>query len=212
MKDITSIEQTDDTTLWHLLIQGDRKALEVIYQRYYVLLLNYGLKCTSDRELIKDCIHDLFVYLYHNTRISIEGITVRAYLLRALKNSLFNKLVGLERERDSLDTSSFEIPTDEDLFEQMFPQNDRDFAPILAESHRAAASTPEDSPLPALRQGAFAQRNSGHHGDQRTVVHESDQPRPAQASFPDGERRYDLGRMPDHPLAEIVLGSGLKAS
>lgn len=128
MKDITSIEQTDDTTLWHLLIQGDRKALEVIYQRYYVLLLNYGLKCTSDRELIKDCIHDLFVYLYHNTRISIEGITVRAYLLRALKNSLFNKLVGLERERDSLDTSSFEIPTDEDLFEQMFPQNDRDFA------------------------------------------------------------------------------------
>lgn len=128
MKDITSIEQTDDTTLWHLLIQGDRKALEVIYQRYYVLLLNYGLKCTSDRELIKDCIHDLFVYLYHNTRISIEGITVRAYLLRALKDSLFNKLVGLERERDSLDTSSFEIPTDEDLFEQMFPQNDRDFA------------------------------------------------------------------------------------
>lgn len=128
MKDITSIKQTDDATLWHLLTEGDRKALEVIYQRYYVLLLNYGLKCTSDRELIKDCIHDLFVNLYHNTRISIEGITIRAYLLKALRNNLFNKLVGLERERDSLDASSFEIPIDEDLFEQMFPQNDRDFA------------------------------------------------------------------------------------
>ncbi len=123
----TSIEQTDDATLWHLLIEGNRKALEVIYQRYYSLLLNYGLKCTSDRELIKDCIHDLFVHLYQNKQISIDNISVRAYLLRALKNNLLNKLVGQERERESLDTSLFEIPTDEDLFERMFPQNDRDF-------------------------------------------------------------------------------------
>ena len=64
MKDITSIEQADETTLWNLLTEGNRKALEIIYQRYYLLLLNYGLKCTSDRELIKDCIHDLFVHLY----------------------------------------------------------------------------------------------------------------------------------------------------
>lgn len=123
----TSIEQTDDATLWYLLIEGNRKALEVIYQRYYSLLLNYGLKCTSDRELIKDCIHDLFVHLYQNKQISIDNISVRAYLLRALKNNLLNKLVGQERERESLDTSLFEIPTDEDLFERMFPRNDRDF-------------------------------------------------------------------------------------
>lgn len=123
----TSIEQTDDATLWYLLIEGNRKALEVIYQRYYSLLLNYGLKCTSDRELIKDCIHDLFVHLYRNKQISIDNISVRAYLLRALKNNLLNKLVGQERERESLDTSLFEIPTDEDLFERMFPRNDRDF-------------------------------------------------------------------------------------
>lgn len=126
----TSIEQTDDATLWYLLIEGNRKALEVIYQRYYSLLLNYGLKCTPDRELIKDCIHDLFIHLYQNKQISIDNISVRAYLLRALKNNLLNKLVGQERERESLDTSLFEIPTDENLFERMFPQNDRDF--ILA--------------------------------------------------------------------------------
>lgn len=65
--------------------------------------------------------------LYGNKHISIESITVRAYLLKALRNNLFNKLVGLERERDSLDVSLFEIPTDEDLFEQMFPQTDHDF-------------------------------------------------------------------------------------
>ncbi len=45
MKDITSIEQADETTLWNLLTEGNRKALEIIYQRYYLLLLNYGLRC-----------------------------------------------------------------------------------------------------------------------------------------------------------------------
>lgn len=128
MKDIISIEQADETTLWNLLTEGNRKALEIIYQRYYLLLLNYGLKCTADRELIKDCIHDLFVHLYRNKRVCINGITVRAYLLKAMKNNLLNKLIGQERERDLLDASLFEIPTDEDLFEQMFPQNDHDFA------------------------------------------------------------------------------------
>lgn len=128
MKAITSIEQADETTLWNLLTEGNRKALEIIYQRYYLLLLNYGLKCTSDRELIKDCIHDLFVHLYRNKRVCTNGITVRAYLLKAMKNNLLNKLIGQERERDLLDASLFEIPTDEDLFEQMFPQNDHDFA------------------------------------------------------------------------------------
>ena len=119
MKDIISIELADETTLWNLLTEGNRKALEIIYQRYYLLLLNYGLKCTSDRELIKDCIHDLFVHLYRNKRVCINGI---------MKNNLLNKLIGQERERDLLDASLFEIPTDEDLFEQMFPQNDHDFA------------------------------------------------------------------------------------
>lgn len=129
MKDITSVEQEDEATLWNLLTEGNRKALEIIYQRYYLLLLNYGLKCTSDRELIKDCIHDLFVHLYRNKRVCInDGITIRAYLLKAMKNNLLNKLIGQERERDLLDASLFEIPTDEDLFEQMFPQNDHDFA------------------------------------------------------------------------------------
>lgn len=127
MKTIVTFEQTDESTLWNLLTRGNRKALEVIYQRYYILLLNYGLKYTFDRELIKDCIHDLFVHLYQNKHIGIDDITVRAYLMKALKNNLLCKLTGRERESKSLDTSLFEIPTDEDLFERMFPQSDRDF-------------------------------------------------------------------------------------
>lgn len=115
----------DDLTLWDLMIKGEQKALEVLYERYYTLLLNYGLKCNPDRELVKDCIQDLFVNLYHNSQISAINATVRSYLLRSLRNILIHKLISLQR-MTSLDDSMFHIPENNDLFEQLFPKNDKD--------------------------------------------------------------------------------------
>lgn len=117
--------ETDDLIVWNLLIKGDRKALEVLYQKYYALLLNYGLKCNPDKELIKDCIQDLFVNLYQNTHLSTTNITVRSYLLRALRNNLIYKL-STQKEENSLDDSTFLIAANDDLFEQLFPKNDHD--------------------------------------------------------------------------------------
>lgn len=122
---MTASNKMDDKILWNLLIKGDQKALEILYQRYYPLLLNYGLRCSTDRELVKDCIQDLFINLYQNTHINVTSVTVRSYLLRALRNNLTYKLIS-DKEVDSLDNSVFHIPVNEDLFEQLFPKNDRD--------------------------------------------------------------------------------------
>lgn len=125
MKSMTASNEMDDIALWGLLIRGDQKALEILYQRYYSLLLNYGLRCSTDRELVKDCIQDLFINLYQNTHINVTNVTVRSYLLKALRNNLTYKLIS-DREADSLDNSVFHIPANEDLFEQLFPKNDHD--------------------------------------------------------------------------------------
>ena len=122
---MTASNKMDDKVLWDLLIKGDQKAWEILYQRYYLLLLNYGLRCSTDRELVKDCIQDLFINLYQNTRINVTSVTVRSYLLRALRNNLTYKLMS-DKEADSLDNSVFHIPVNEDLFDQLFPKNDRD--------------------------------------------------------------------------------------
>ena len=108
--------EMDDIALWGLLIKGDQKALEILYQRYYSLLLNYGLRCSTDKELVKDCIQDLFISLYQNTHINVT---------KALRNNLTYKL-ATNKEADSLDDSVFHIPLNEDLFEQLFPKNDHD--------------------------------------------------------------------------------------
>lgn len=118
-------DEIDDLTLWNLLVKGDKKALEVLYEKYYSLLLNYGLKCNLDRELVKDCIQDLFVSLYQNSHIKTTEITVRSYLLKALRNNLTYKLAS-QKEENSLPDFAFHIPSNEDLFEQLFPKNDHD--------------------------------------------------------------------------------------
>lgn len=125
MDNIPSSGEIDDLALWDLLIKGDQKALEILYQKYYSLLLNYGLKCNPNKELIKDCIQDLFVNLFQNNSIKTANITVRSYLLKALRNNLIYKLSS-QKEEYSLDDSVFYIPENEDLFEQLFPKNDQD--------------------------------------------------------------------------------------
>lgn len=67
-----------------------------LYNQYAQILLVYGLQFTSDRELVKDCIQDVFVKLYEaKTQLHhIENMNV--YLRVLLKNRVLN---ALKREK-----------------------------------------------------------------------------------------------------------------
>ena len=43
---------------------GNTKAFSTFYNSYIDILFNYGCILTQDRELLKDCIHDVFIKLY----------------------------------------------------------------------------------------------------------------------------------------------------
>ena len=55
-------------------------------------LFRFGLLYTSDKELIKDCIHDVFVKIHMNRAKLAPTDNIAAYLTVALKNTLFNAL------------------------------------------------------------------------------------------------------------------------
>ncbi len=48
-----------DSQLWNSFLEGDNKALHVIYTTYVQMLYCYGLNFTRDENLVKDCIHDV---------------------------------------------------------------------------------------------------------------------------------------------------------
>lgn len=70
---------------------GNDRAFAELYDMHVQLLYNYGLKLTSDQELLKDCIHDVFVKVYNkrNEQTAINNFC--SYLLIALKNRLLDE-------------------------------------------------------------------------------------------------------------------------
>lgn len=71
---------------------GDNNAFSALYDMYVNVLFNYGSRLTTDRELLKDCIHDVFVKVYMK-RLDLGMIeNLRSYLFIALKNRLCDEL------------------------------------------------------------------------------------------------------------------------
>lgn len=86
------IHTLSDSLLWKRFLEGDSSAYTQIYNRTMQDLFRFGLLYTSDKELIKDCIHDVFVKIHMNRAKLAPTDNIAAYLTVALKNTLFNAL------------------------------------------------------------------------------------------------------------------------
>jgi RNA polymerase sigma factor (sigma-70 family) len=85
-----NVDNADEKLLWEQLIKGDDDAYSCIYKRYIEELFSYGMRFTTDRELVKDCIQEVFVRIYKNRSRLASPDNVRLYLFVALKNVIFN--------------------------------------------------------------------------------------------------------------------------
>ena len=113
-----------DESLWELLLNRNVEILEILYRRYYDLLLNYGLKIYPDKELEKDCIQDLFVKLHLSRKLS-NTICVKTYLLKALRNLLTDKLSSI-KETEDVEKVCFNLTIDNFALSALFKQNDEE--------------------------------------------------------------------------------------
>ena len=73
---------------WRNFIHGDKEAFKTLYDVYADVLFDYGLRFCSDREIVKDGIHDLFVDLYRYRLKLNPDVNVKAYLLSSLRRKL----------------------------------------------------------------------------------------------------------------------------
>ena len=79
----------EDSFFWEKFVSGNDEAYAYFYRKYAATLYSYGMRFTSNGELVKDCIHDVFVKLY-GRRAKLSHVNqVQAYLLGALKNELY---------------------------------------------------------------------------------------------------------------------------
>jgi RNA polymerase sigma factor (sigma-70 family) len=74
--------------LWKHMLPGDHLALDAIVKRHYNLLYQYGCKFTRDAALVKDCIQDMFLYIWQKRHAINETASVEHYLMKGLRRRL----------------------------------------------------------------------------------------------------------------------------
>ncbi len=77
----------NDAQLWKMFRQGSEDAFKTVYLKYLNTLITYGRRFTSDRDLVLDCIHDMFVKLRSSTG-STDAENIKAYLFSILRRDI----------------------------------------------------------------------------------------------------------------------------
>ncbi|SJZ71401.1 RNA polymerase sigma factor, sigma-70 family [Chitinophaga eiseniae] len=136
----------NEETLWNNVIAGDQQAFRVLYEASADMLYAYALRYFPDREMIMDCIHDLFTDLYLQRRNLARQVNIRFYLLVSFRRKLNASLKKNARFSFQADMSQAES-----YFQLTFEANDAQSRIIAKEEqqgalHRLAA---EMNKLPA---------------------------------------------------------------
>eukprot|EP01137_Pigoraptor_chileana_P029006 Opistho-2@13620 len=93
-KQLETLSKSNDfyLELWNQARLGSREAYAQLCESHYRTLFNYGLNLTKDRELVKDVIQDLFLYLWEKRNVIGENNVMTIYLIRATRNNLISQL------------------------------------------------------------------------------------------------------------------------
>lgn len=82
---------------WNLFREGDRKAFEYVFLTFNPILFAVGLKMTSDKSLVEDSIHEIFIDLWNKKSKLPEVDTVKYYLIVCFRHKLLSYLKESKR-------------------------------------------------------------------------------------------------------------------
>jgi RNA polymerase sigma factor (sigma-70 family) len=110
----TTTNTTSEGILWDRFRAGDEEAFATIYDRFAAELFKYGLHLCGSEELVKDCIHDLFVYIYAKRKNLGKTSSIKFYLFRCIKReiakaSLKSKRTITKEDMASIPAYNFEV-------------------------------------------------------------------------------------------------------
>ncbi|MCY1723043.1 sigma-70 family RNA polymerase sigma factor [Prolixibacteraceae bacterium Z1-6] len=92
--------------VWDKFKNGDSEAFKTIYNEFTDALFAYGSKITSNRDLLKDSIQDLFIDVYTYGSKLRQPELLEFYLFKTLKRIIIKKLK--EDQRFSAMNEDFE--------------------------------------------------------------------------------------------------------
>lgn len=85
-------QSLDDSTLWLSFKKGNDLAFSILYNKYVHRLYNYGMHSCRDKDLVWDCLQELFTRLWDRRERLGEVTCVNFYLFKSFRRLLVNRL------------------------------------------------------------------------------------------------------------------------
>jgi RNA polymerase sigma factor (sigma-70 family) len=95
------------------ILNNEEEALALLMRKYYTDLYNYAGRFTNDEALIKDCIQEVFISLWHRRQSAGAILSPKFYFLRAIKNKVLKSLDSARRR-----IGNHSLPEDYDFFHE----------------------------------------------------------------------------------------------
>jgi len=102
-----------DQEIWQQLKRGDKSALEMIYREHIDALISYGLKFTSDQQIVEDAIQDLFIDIWRRKDTIGDTDAIRPYLLVSIRRRIVKILS--RKNKHQVDISPDEVDFEVEL-------------------------------------------------------------------------------------------------
>ena len=105
--------------LWESIKKGDKEAFLQLYETFYQDLYAYGFKMSGRKELVKDCIQQVFLEIWDGRNALNDVSFLKPYLLKYFKRKLFREITLRNREGNLLHT----FPGMEPSYEEVLIRN-----------------------------------------------------------------------------------------
>lgn len=105
-------ESGQDEKVWQAFKRGDALAFTDLVGIYYPVLLKYGLRICKDPDVVKDCLHNLFIEIWSRRDRLNEICSIKAYLLTSLRRQLHKEMQRTHwafATDDALDDYDFQV-------------------------------------------------------------------------------------------------------
>lgn len=132
---LTVEKREEERILWLRFLKGDTQVLNLIYLLHSNALFDYGCRFTTDADLVKDCIQEVFCTLIRTRNNLSETDNVRLYLLKSVKRRIIRDLKNANNKPRSLDDQdySFDLRFAENLDDQL-NELDEEKGKLIAEA------------------------------------------------------------------------------
>ncbi|MBK5194260.1 MAG: RNA polymerase sigma-70 factor [Flavobacteriaceae bacterium] len=86
------MDQTEDRELYLKLKEGNERAFQVLFRKYYSSMCHFARQYLNDSELAEETVQDMFVKIWEKREtLNIES-SVKHYFFRSVRNHCLNQI------------------------------------------------------------------------------------------------------------------------